>query len=78
MKESLVHAGPVNAASFYVIFMHDAGRDTPFRDAPDCPLVAGQKCDCRTEIRQFAAASNSAHPCGEGGKCPVRTYLATH
>lgn len=72
--------------TFASIFMDDTARARPATGAPDCPVViaAGytdehlRKCDCSDELRTFALASPHGHPCGDGGKCPVRTYLNVH
>ncbi len=66
----------VTRETFKQIWDADSSRDQTFSDAPSCPLYPTGKCDCRTAIREFAIASEQGHPCGENGKCPVRTYLA--
>ena len=76
---------PVSAGTFAIVFINDTARAHPVAGAPDCPvaIAAGctdkhtRKCDCSNELRIFALAAESGHPCGEGGKCPVRTYLET-
>lgn len=68
----------VTAENFYSIFMDDTSRDLPFQGAPNCPLVPRGKCDCRSELLQFALTSKEGHPCGMDSKCPVRTFLNTH
>ena len=65
----------VTRETFYSVFMADTGRGMPYNDARDCPLVANDKCDCSTAIREFSLSAQGGHPCGEGGKCPARTYL---
>ncbi len=76
----------VSTETFRTVFMDDTARTLPATDAPDCPVVkaAGytkgsvSKCDCSNELRAFALASPHGHPCGENGKCPVRTFLNVH
>lgn len=74
----------ISPDTFAIIFMDDTARANPVAGAPDCPVViaAGytqeriRKCDCSNELRVYAIASAHGHPCGQDGKCPVRTYLA--
>lgn len=77
MPRRATHIAPmaVTRETFYSIFMEDTGRGTPYSDAKDCPLVANDKCDCSAAIREFSLSAQGGHPCGEGGKCPARTYL---
>ncbi len=74
----------VSKMTFRVIFMDDTEHAQV--GAPDCPVIidAGytneniRKCDCSVELRTFAISAEDGHPCGEQGKCPVRTYLQLH
>ena len=77
---------PVTPENFSALFMLTVGGTITSVDAPDCPvaIAAGlvaenvRKCDCPTALRVHALAAPGAHPCGDGGRCPIRTYLAHH